>query len=131
MSLHIDSDLDSSVNDDEVESDKLPISKELAKSLYDKAGTIVPEDEEEITLEKYQHLLKDSVALIIEEVLREHPLSFKLRQFQLVTLHCIGSLKNVILISPTGRSLVLVLVLVGVFLYKSTVQVSRKSLTSL
>ena len=66
MSLQIDSDLDSSVNDDEVESDKLPISKELAKSLYDKAGKIAPEDEEEITPEKYHHLLKDSVALIIE-----------------------------------------------------------------
>ena len=102
MATAMDSDLES---EDEVASElaNLPISKELAKSLYYMAGHIQDEDEGEITIERHQHLLNDSVALIIEEVLAENPLPFKLEQFQLLTLHCIGSLKSVILISPTGR----------------------------
>ena len=91
-------------DEEEREPDKLAISKEMAKFLFDKAGELVKEDVGEISLVKYQHLLNDSVALIIDEVLSENPLPFKLQEFQLLTLHCIGSLKNVILISPTGSS---------------------------
>ena len=83
-------------SEDEDVSDTLDISKALAKHLYDRAGECVKEDVGEISLMKYQHLLKDDVALIIEEVLMSNPLA----------LHCIGSLKNVILISPTGRPLI-------------------------
>ena len=94
-------------SDAEIEDDgpnNLAISKELAKSLYDMAGEVQEEDLGEISITRYQHLLNDSVAHIIQEVLLENPLPFKLDDFQLITLHCIGSLKNVILISPTGRS---------------------------
>ena len=94
-------------SDVEIEDDgpnNLAISKELAKSLYDMAGEVQKEDLGEISIARYQHLLNDSVAHIIQEVLFENPLPFKLEDFQLITLHCIGSLKNVILISPTGRS---------------------------
>ena len=83
--------------------DDLAISKNTAKALYDGAGEHVEEDSGDITLFKYQHLLNDRVALMIEAVLNEHPLPFKLEDFQLLSLHCIGSLKNVILISPTGK----------------------------
>ena len=78
------------------------ISKQLADELYEKAGTLIPEDAEQITIEKYNNLLKDSVHLIIQEVLTEHPLPFQFQDFQLLTLHCLGSLKNIILVSPTG-----------------------------
>ena len=91
-------------DEEECEPDKLAISKEMAKSLFDKAGELVEEDVGEISFVKYQHLLNDSVAMIIDEVLSENHLPFKLQDFQLLTLHCIGSLKNVILISPTGSS---------------------------
>ena len=77
-------------------------SKEVAEELYEKAGSMLPEDAEEITIEKYNYLLNDSVHLIIQEVLSEHPLPFKFQEFQLITLHCLGSLKNIILLSPTG-----------------------------
>ena len=80
----------------------LAISKQFADELYDKAGTIVPEDPDQLSIEKYNYLLQDSVHLIIQEVLAENPLKFKLQDFQLLTLHCLGSLKNVILVSPTG-----------------------------
>ena len=80
----------------------MALSKELAEELYEQAGGLVPEDEAEITLEKYNHLLRDSVHLIIQEVLEENPIPFRLQDFQLICLHCIGSLQNVILVSPTG-----------------------------
>ena len=75
---------------------------QIADDLYDKAGTLVPEDTCEITIEKYSYLLSDSVHLMIQEVLSEHPLPYKLQDFQLLTLHCLGSLKNVVLVAPTG-----------------------------
>ena len=78
------------------------ISKQDTVELYEGAGTLIPEDAEQITIEKYNHLLKDSVHLIILEVLDENPLPYKLQDFQLIVLHCLGSLKNVILTSPTG-----------------------------
>ena len=83
--------------------DYLAISKERAKALYDEAGESIEEDSSDITISKYEVLLNDRVALIIEQVLHENPLPFKMQDFQLISLHCIGSLKNVILISPTGR----------------------------
>ena len=78
------------------------ISKETCEELYKNAGKLIPEDEEQITIENHQHLLSDSVHLVIQEVLSENPLPFKLQDFQLLTMHALGSLKNVILISPTG-----------------------------
>ena len=78
------------------------MSIHIADDLYDKAGTLVPEDTCEITIEKYSYLLSDSVHLMIQEVLSEHPLPYKLQDFQLLTLHCLGSLKNVVLVAPTG-----------------------------
>ena len=78
------------------------MTSEIAEHLYEMAGTSIPEDPEELKLENYNHLLKDSVHVIIQEVLSEHPLPFKLQDFQLLTLHCLGSLKNVVLVSPTG-----------------------------
>ena len=80
----------------------LPISKQLADDLYEKAGTLIPEDPEEITIEKYNYLLSDKVHLVIQSVLAEHPLPYSLQNFQLITLHCLGSLKNVVLVAPTG-----------------------------
>ena len=99
-----DEDLDSDNSGEEVDNHDLGISKEMSEYLYDKAGDLVEEDAEEISLTQHQHLLNDSVAQIISEVLYENPLPFKLQDFQLLTLHCIGSLRNVVLISPTGRS---------------------------
>ena len=65
--------------------DKLapPFPKLRAEELYDKAGTAVKEDPEQITIDKYNYLLKDEVHLIIQEVLSENPLPFKLQDFQL------------------------------------------------
>ena len=78
------------------------ISKETADELYESAGQLVPEDSDQITMETHGYLFSDSVNLVIQQVLDEHPLPFKLMNFQLLTIHALGSLKNVILLAPTG-----------------------------
>ena len=81
---------------------KLGISKEKADRLFQKAGDLIQEDAEQITLAKHENLLSDKVHLIIQEVLQETQVGFQLQDFQLLTLHCLGNLKNVILCVPTG-----------------------------
>ena len=80
----------------------LAISKEDAEKNYNLAGTLVDEPQDEISIAKYENLLRDSVHFVIMEVLQETGLSFKLADFQLLSLHVLGSQKNLILISPTG-----------------------------
>ena len=81
------------------------VSKEKADYLYDKAGELIDEDPPGITLAKHEQLLlNDQVDHIIKKVLHETGVErrFKLQDFQLLTLHCLGNKNNVILISPTG-----------------------------
>ena len=82
--------------------DEFVLSKERALNLYNEAGELVEEDKEQITLQKNSHLLSDTVHIIIQEVLRENPVPFELQEFQLLCLHCIGSLQHCILLAPTG-----------------------------
>ena len=79
--------------------DNFEISKEKADMLYEKAGELVSEDAEQITIEKYEHLLSDKVHGIIQEVLQENSVGFELQEFQMLTLHCLG---NVVLVCGTG-----------------------------
>ena len=76
----------------------LDIFKEQTDRLYEKAGELVEEEENQISLTEHSHLLNDNVATIIEQVLEENPLPYSLQDFQKLALHAIGSLKNVILI---------------------------------
>ena len=69
------------------------------------------EPEGKLTLEKNLHLLIDEVAHDIEEVLDEHLLSFKFKDFQKIALQQIGSLNNVILVSPNGAGKMVVIYL--------------------
>ena len=80
----------------------LSVSKEESDVLYDTAGMLIKEDEHKITMRSHNYLLNDFVHSVIQEVLNEHPIPFKLQDFQLLTLHALGSQKNVVLVSPTG-----------------------------
>ena len=82
--------------------------KGVADQLYEKAGEIVEEEEGQITLAQYDYLFSDEVATSIQQVLEENPLPFKLQDFQLLALHALGSLKNCILVSPTGTGKMIV-----------------------
>ena len=78
------------------------ISKKKANWLISQAGELMPEDPDQIRIDKNEHLLSDKVHAIILEVIKDHAIPFKLQDFQLLTLHCLGNFKNVILVSPTG-----------------------------
>ena len=78
------------------------ISIESVNDMCERAGSLTEEDCSEISIDRYSYLLSDPVDLTIKQVLAENPLPFKLQDFQLLVLHCLGSLKNVVLISPTG-----------------------------
>ena len=69
---------------------------------YEGAGTIVAAERDQISLTNHGHLLTDEVANFLAEVLAENPLPFEVADFQKLAVHAIGSLKNVVLISPTG-----------------------------
>ena len=89
--------------EDEVEVETgLMISKEKADRNYELAGTLVDEPEDEISISKYKHLLTDSVHHVIMQVLQETEIRFQLADFQMLSLHVLGSQKNLILLSPTG-----------------------------
>ena len=84
------------------------LHKCLDDSQYEQAGEIVEEEENQISIANNYDLLSDPVALILEQVLEEKPLGFVLQDFQKLCLHAIGSLKNVVLISPTGTGKMIV-----------------------
>ena len=80
----------------------LAISKEAADLNYQLAGVDVDEPPDQIDIENHKHLLNDNVPHLIMEVLEDSKLRFKLADFQLLSLHVLGSKRNLILISPTG-----------------------------
>jgi len=57
------------------------ITKEKAEEWYEKTGTSIVEDPEEITLNEHTHLLYDSVMLIVREVLDEFPPTIQVTRF--------------------------------------------------
>ena len=89
-------------------SDSSEVLNSYCDPLYVQAGELVEEEENQISLTRFSHLLNDEVAGILEKVLVENPLPFPLQDFQKIALHAIGSLKNVILVSPTGSGKMIV-----------------------
>ena len=80
----------------------LEITQEEADKNYQLAGTLVDEPPDEITLTKHESLLSDTIHVLIMEVLEEANIVFKLADFQLLSLHVLGSKSHLILLSPTG-----------------------------
>ena len=80
----------------------LEITQEEADKNYQLAGTLVDEPPDEITLTKHESLLSDTIHVLIMEVLEEANIGFKLADFQLLSLHVLGSKSHLILLSPTG-----------------------------
>ena len=103
---------------EETSSPELEISRNEADHNYELAGTEVEEPPDVISSAKYQHLLlNDSVHQKILEVLDENQIPFILADFQMISLHVLGNLKNLILISPPGNGKMLV-VLLGTLLMR-------------
>ena len=73
--------------------------REYACKLYEEAGILVEEQENDINFVRHSSLLSDKIAIIIKEVITDHSPK-ELQSFQLVALHALGSGLNVILIAP-------------------------------
>ena len=91
-----------SESDEEVFEPCLMISKEDGDRNYHLAGTLVDEPADEISIAKHELLLNDTIHPLILEVLQETGIRFKLADFQLLSLHVLGSGDHLVLISPTG-----------------------------
>ena len=100
ISEESDSDID--VENESVDMSSLRISKKEADHNYAMAGTLVDEPPDELSIEAYGHLLRDEVHSKLMEVLFETKINFQLSDFQKLSLHVLGSKRNLILISPTG-----------------------------
>ena len=94
------SSLDSSTED--VGGLLLEQDKEMFSKNYKVAGTVMEEEDDEISLANNDHLLSDQVHTALQEVLSELRLPFELSDFQKLSVHVLGSGQNLVLISPTG-----------------------------
>ena len=95
----------------------LPVSSFEAMKDYERAGEEAFEDEGEISIASHSHLLSDQVHYYITEVLNEVQLPFTLSDFQLISLHILGSGRNLMLLSPTGSGKTIVIYL-GILLLR-------------
>jgi hypothetical protein len=96
------SDTDSDSENETVFTTGLMISKDDAEKNYELAGTLVDEPPDEISISMHEHLLNDPIHVLILEVMHETKIGYRLSDFQMLSLHVLGSQKNLILISPTG-----------------------------
>ena len=96
----------------------LSICSSNAKMNYELAGKEVPDEEDQISMADNEHLLNDQVHLHIQELLHELQLPFPLSSYQLLSLHVLGSSRNLMLVSPTGSGKTMVIYLGTLLLRK-------------
>ena len=82
--------------------DKLGISEELARKNYIAAGTEVEEEKDRITVAGNPDLMNPEVNSILDRILLDLNLPYKMSDFQRVAVNCVGSQKPLVLVSPTG-----------------------------
>ena len=88
MSSSSDSDSEDDIHPSEIE---FAISQHVAMKNYQEAGNLVPEQRDQISFEKYGHLMNSSNDKILEAVLAELALPYQLAEFQTLrdaTLKC-------------------------------------------
>ena len=96
------SDTDSESEDFPTVDDELSISKVDALKNYEEAGTLIPEQADDISFEKYGDLMNSSCDQILESILADLALPYKLAPFQMICLNIILQKKDLVLLSPTG-----------------------------
>ena len=105
-----ESDIESDEASDEVIVNVDPgqmISQEVADQNYLLAGSLVDEPTDEISLVKYGHFLSDKIHGKIMEVLEETKIQFRLSDFQLLSLHVLGSKNNLGQSAPLSQHLLM------------------------
>ena len=81
---------------------KLAISIEQAKANYARAGTEVEEEPESITVGANTELIDPVTNAILDEIVEDIKLPYKVAEFQRVAINAVGQRKNLVLVSPTG-----------------------------
>ena len=81
---------------------RLGISDALARDNYVAAGEEVEEERDSITLEDNSHYITEEIDSILDNIVQDLSLPYKLADFQRVAVNVLGSQKNLILVSPTG-----------------------------
>ena len=84
------------------ESVKLDISIDQARRNLDAAGKLVDEDEDGIKLSDHSCLMNDKVNEILDKITTVIDLPYEISDFQRLSINALGSLKSVVLTSPTG-----------------------------
>ena len=87
-------------------------------------GEEVPEEKDKISLDLYPHLFVGVFHVAIQEVLSEVQLPYSLSDFQLLSLHVLGSGKSLLLVSPTGSGKTIVIYL-GTLLLRKMLKISE------
>jgi superfamily II DNA helicase RecQ len=80
----------------------LAITQSDAHKNYQEAGRLVPEEADQISLEKYGHLINPSNDHVLQEVLTDLALPYKLADFQTISIHTLLQKRDLVLVSPTG-----------------------------
>ena len=62
-----------------------------ARKNYDIVGQEVVEEEDHISIASHSHLLNDAVHVCLNEVLQDVQLPYELSEFQMLSLHVLGS----------------------------------------
>ena len=102
--------VESSSSEDDVDADdqhgmgmeRLGITKTLADANYEHAGEEVDEEDDPISVDKFDHLIDPEIDSILETVVSEKQMPYSPSDFQRVTVNALGQMKNVVLVSPTG-----------------------------
>ena len=83
-------------------SHQLGITIEQADANLESAGQYVDEEGERITVAGNMDLMDDDADILLNEIVRDLQLPYKLAEFQRVSVNALAQKKNVILVSPTG-----------------------------
>ena len=78
------------------------ITEAQAKSNYEEAGRLVSEHEDQISIDDHQDLLNAATTAILDEVVNDLSLPYKLSDFQRLSLNTLLQKKDLVLLSPTG-----------------------------
>ena len=78
------------------------ITETQANSNHNEAGDFVSADDDQIRMVDHDHLTDPTVATLIEKVVEEVQLPYRLADFQQVSMNILLQKKDLILLSPTG-----------------------------
>ena len=98
-----DSDEDECLGDtSDTDNISLSISEHHARANYEAAGTLVEEEADLISLADNESLIDPDVDKILTNILDDLQLPYQISDFQRISVNVLGSMRHLVLVSPTG-----------------------------